>query len=517
LFRKEKILALLAICLYVSVAAQPDPRIAEEFFKKGNYLKAIDEYKKQLKLDRDHAGYNMKLAICYLRTNLDKTKAVIYLERALAQPKHDKEVPYYLAVAYTYDLQFEKAIEKFNLYKNAGGGKYSAKLDKQMEDCLYAKELMKFPKNVKFENLAKVNSEYPDYYPFVTKDERSLAYTARREDGKGSKEFDGYYPSDIWFAKFDGTSFGKGKNAGSTNTAEDEQVVGISHDGEILYIYIDHYTTKSVGDIYECIKKSKTTYGRRKALPPQVNTKELETSASIAPNRQTMFFASNKSGGKGGFDLYMVRKLPNGEWAESQPLPPSINTAGNEDFPTLSTDGKTLFFSSNGHKGMGNYDLYKTTWNPENNTWTDPENLGYPINTPLDDRTISFAGDMKHAYISTLRKDGKGDLDIYRITYNDVEVKPAMFTIQIPSGDSINPFVTDAMLVLYDSNDELYGEYAPNINNGEYTIIIEPGKYAMEIEVDGYDLYTQELKVNEFHAKMGVIRKMVPLSKFTPQ
>ncbi|MFB6307334.1 MAG: hypothetical protein ABEH43_10180, partial [Flavobacteriales bacterium] len=122
-----------------------------------------------------------------------------------------------------------------------------------LNNCHTAKELMKYPVNVKYNNLGpNINSKYPDYYPYVTKDEELLAFTSRRPSNIGSrKEFDGYYPSDVWLVKKrNNGGWGVAQNAGRhVNTTYDEEVVGLSGKGKTMYVYIDHI--KEVGDIYK--------------------------------------------------------------------------------------------------------------------------------------------------------------------------------------------------------------------------------------------------------------------------
>ncbi len=493
-----------------------DPREAKEHFKNQNYFAAKDVYARLIKKNPNNPEFQYNLGLCYLRTNIDKTKAIPYLEKAAKMPKVNPEVTFDLGKAYSYNYEFDKAIEAFNRYK-AANSSGAAKADKAIEDCQTAKALMKAPLDVTFTNMGpKINSEYPDYYPYVAKDESILVYTTRRKESKGGKEFDGYYPSDVWMSirNKETGELAPSKSAGLMNTMYDEQAVGLSDDGKTVFVYIDH--VDDYGDIYTCEMSSSNKYGRKTKLGESVNSKEFETSASISADGNTLFFASARDGGQGGRDLYMARKLPTGDWALPQNLGTQINTPKNEDFPTLSFDNQTLYFCSEGHKGMGGYDLYYSKWEPESNTWSAPRNLGHPINTPYDDRTISFSEDGMHAYVSALRKGGVGDLDIYQVTYNEVANQPAIFVVQLPSpsGDTLKPFITEgATIIVFDANEEEYGSYFPNPNTGKFIMALPPGKYKMEIEVEGFDLKTEALEVKSFHVQMPEIQKFITLSQ----
>ena len=185
-----------------------------------------------------------------------------------------------------------------------------------------------------------------------------IVFTSRRKENKGSAiEFDGYYSSDIWISSVQSGQFGVPENAGSmVNTTLDEQCVGLTSDGQQMFVYIDHIS--EYGDIYYCDWKKGKFYKRIK-FEESVNSKDFESSATLSPDGNTLFFARKDK--KGSKDIYMTRKLPNGKWGLSQKLPETINTEYEEDFPVLSVDGQTLYFSSQGHNSIGGYDLFKST------------------------------------------------------------------------------------------------------------------------------------------------------------
>lgn len=500
-------IVVLVLTSFTLVQAQVDPRLADDLFKQTNYLDAIPQYKKLLKVDPTNGKYLFSLALCYLRTEIDRGKAVHYLEKLGKLKKKDKEYYYYLAVAYTHRYEYDKSIAALKEYKKAPG-EFKDQVEKLIFGYELAKELYDNPIPVKFENLGnKINSEYPDYFPFVSKDEKILVFTSRRKESKGGKEFDGYYPSDIFMTKFNGFSFSPAKPVTSLNTSYDEQCVSLSDDGKHMFIYFDNI--EDAGDIYES-KKSGANYARKKKIKEGVNSKAIETASSLSADGNTLFFASNKPGGKGGLDLFMTRKLPDGSWAESQPIN-SLNTEDNEDFPYLTDDGKTLYFASNGYPGLGGYDVYKSEWNPKTNRWKSPQNLGYPLNSSYDDKVIQFSDDMKHAYLTAVRPEGYGDRDVYRVTLEEVEKKPALFIFNIKDATS-SAAIKDGFIIIFDKDDEIVGEYKAS-PNGSFTIILEPGTYSLEIEADGYQLGVQTLKVSEFDSDKGMNMKTFTLSK----
>jgi hypothetical protein len=495
-----------------SIAQGVDPALAEDFFKKTNYLMAIPEYKKLLKVERESAEYNYKLGLCYIRTNLDKLQALTYLERAYKQPKHPSETPYYLAIAYTYHYEYDKALPLFMEYQKKAPAKDQVAVNKYIEDCKTAKEMMKYPINVTFQNLGPgINSQFADYYPFTSADEKIIYFTSRRKDGKSSKlEYDGYYGSEIYNTSYNGEVFSAAKNITNMNSAYDDQVVGLSADGENVFMFTTGVEEK--GQLIRYYKKGSTN--KREVFIQEVNSeKTIETSGFMSPDGNIIFFASNRSGGFGGYDLWMVRKLPNGLWGLPFNLGPEVNTFGNEDFPTLSVDGYTLYFSSDGHPGMGGYDLFQCSWDPESGVFEHPKNIGYPLNTPFDERTISYTEDGKHAYVSAWRKDGNGDLDIYRVTFEDVEFIQTLYLVSLNvPGDSTNSYISFAVISITDEAGESIGDYRANPKTGKFTIILGPGKYTLSLEMDGYKSHSEVIKVNEFTYRMGKIEKIINLT-----
>jgi len=496
---------------HFSYAQFVDPREAKLYFKNKNYPEAIRVYKRLIVKDPSNTEYRHYMGLCYLRSNIDKSKSVTHLEKAV-QGRNVVDVNpewfFDLGLAYQINYEFDDAIKMFNTIKGLVASNKREKIINQINSCLSAKELIKYPVNVSFRNLgSKVNTPFPDYYPFITKNGKKLVFTSRRPSNIGGiQEFDGFYSSDVWIST-KSKGFDMAKNGGiMINTSMDEQVVGLSDNGDQLFVYVDHI--KKYGDIYFSEKKKgSATFQKIKKFGSNINSKSLETSASLSSDGSTLFFASKKSGGHGGLDLYMSRKLPTGEWALSQNLGPQINTKYNEDFPTLSGDGKTLYFCSEGHTSMGGYDIFKSVWNAENNSWSPPKNLGYPVNTPDDNRVISFTENGKFAYVSEFRSGGIGDLDIYEIKFNDLSNNLAVFEMYLNADDTAGSHVKEAFVEILNKDNQKIGEYMPNPKTGKYLIILPPGQYDITIDSPNYELLSKEFIVRKKDITAGVIHK----------
>jgi hypothetical protein len=515
---KKVLFSASAFLIISGASAQPktskviDPADAKEHFSHNNFLFAIPAYKQLLKQEPNNPEYNYKIGICYLYTNINKSLAIPYLETASKAPKAEKQVLYHLGLAYQYASRFDDAIKTYTEYKTGLKGVELEKIDHQIESCENGKEYVKHPVNVTFQNLGKeINSEFPDYYPFVTANESFIVFTSRRKDNVGGQvEMDGYYSSDIYMSLPVNDVWTKPKNMGGTvNTRYDESAVGLTPDGQTMLMYIDHID--SLGNIYSSLSKA-GVFQRMKKLNSNVNS-DFETAGSITPDGNIIFFASKRDEGMGETDIYMSRKLPNGMWAKAQNLGSVVNTKYNEDFPQIAPDGKTLYFSSKGHAGMGDYDLFQSTWNEEENTWTAPKNLGYPINSAGDDRSISFTQDNRVAYISAVREGGFGDLDLYRVKFNDAEDKTTVLQGYINTSDSAKNVSSIVTVRDLKNKDAAELSYNPNSATGKFIMALPPSKYEITVEADGYKTLTDVFFIFDIGVGQNESKKTFLLQK----
>lgn len=487
---------------------------AEEHFSHKNYVMAIPIYKNELKKDPLNIKIKYRLGICLINTKINRQEAVKFLEEYTKEPKADEEAWIALGRAYHLTNKIESAIKAFNKFAELKP-KRADEVANYLRQCKNAQELIASPVNVTFMNLGKdINSEDPDYYPFVNANETFLAFTSRRKENMGGKklEIDGYRSSDVYYSKVESSSWTKAVNAGKLiNTPLDEQVVGLKSDGLEMYVYLDHID--KFGDLYITERKDvNVDFPKYKITDPIINEK-VETSGCLSDDGQLMIFARrDKVDSKS--DLFMCRKLPTGKWSLAQKLPDVINTEFNEDFPYLSSDGVTLYFASEGYNSMGGFDLFKTTWNPETNEYTKPVNLGYPINSTDDDRNICVTPDNRVGYVSAFRPGGFGDLDIYRIRFNDREQISKFITGKVFLGDSTiqrTEFVI-SIIATNKANKQEY-TFVPNTKTGKYVISLPPGNYDIQAFSDGYITLKETLIVSDIGRVEMIKSKNILLQK----
>ena len=254
----------------------------------------------------------------------------------------------------------------------------------------------------------------------------------------------------------------------------------------MMYVYQFDAGSDAGGSIYES-RLNGSEWSKPEKLNAEINSKYWETDASLNTSGNTIFFTSDRPGGIGedNRDIWMMKKLPTGDWAKIQPLSSSINTPYDEESPYLHPDGKTLYFSSKGHNTMGGYDVFSTELQ-DDGSWSEATNLGYPINTTGDDVFYFPSIDGKRAYFSSFREGGQGDQDIYIMTLEKGEPK-ALAIYKGISKDGNGDVVTDLMITITDADSgEDVGFYRPNKETGKFLFILEAGKtYDIEYELHG--------------------------------
>ncbi|MCB2221423.1 MAG: OmpA family protein [Bacteroidetes bacterium] len=494
----------------------------------GVYRLAIEQYNKANEFNPNNALLNYKIGRCYLIDN-DKSNAIKYLEKALQlDPRISLDMKYndanlLLAKAYHYDYQFDKAIAKYKEHKNALNPEQLLKetelIDKYIEECAFAKEMVNDPERVFVDNMGNtVNSAFPDYRPLVIPEENMIMFTSSRENTTGRKRAeDSYYYEDIYVTYFDEGHWTMPENSYDINSNNHDATAGISSDGSILYIY------KSAGgnSLYESIL-SNNMYVLPSKMDNVINDGLKQSSASLSFDKTTLYFTSMRDDGYGGMDIYVTKKDAKDRWQRPVNIGATINTPFDEEGVYISTDNKTLYFSSKGHNSMGGFDIFKSEY--QDGRWSNPVNLGYPINTPDDDVFFTLSGNGQRGYYSSKKKDGYGGQDLYMITFlgaskplafNGEEI---MFAYKLPRFapqpapaieqntvlegvilDEVTLTPLQATIEIIDnSKNELLASFESNSTSGAYLISLKPGKnYGITVSKPEYLFHSENFNIPE--------------------
>jgi len=380
---------------------------------------ALPHYLRAQKFNPNNALLNAKIGECYLHSST-KQAALSYLQKAqqldaTAEPR----MHYLLARALHLNGQWAAAIKEYEQARPVAADATSDDvavttddLAQRVRECHRGQQLQAKPIRVLLENAGPaINSPMSDYAPLISADETVLLLTSRRSGSTGGQldsEGDGML-EDIYQSDWNGTAWGPAHNLGApVNTPSHDATVGLSADGQHLLVYLED----NEGDIYES-NLIGSVWSKPKSLGARINTKYHESSACYSPDGKFLYFVSDRPGGRGGRDIYRVEldaRTP------AQNLGSVINSPYDEEGVFMHPDGKTLYFSSKGQSSIGGYDIFKSTLMPTGQ-WSEPENLGWPINTPDDDVYFVMGASNQHAYYSTDQPGGLGGKDIYRVTF----------------------------------------------------------------------------------------------------
>lgn len=408
-------------------AAQKDLKAGDAFYESdpARYEQALVFYLKAQQFNPSNDQLNLKIGDCYLHSGF-KPRALEYLQRAYQlNPDVSPRIHYLLGRGLHLNAKWDEAIAEYKRAIPATGTKNTAGLvldiQKKIKECENGRRLAAKPTRVFIDNAGPgVNSPYPDYGPVITADESVILFTSRREGSTGGKtdpELGGYF-EDIYQSTREGKDgWSTARNLGENiNTDGHDATVGLSPDGQRLLVYLEN----NGGDLHQAELRG-TEWRKPQQLGSRINSKYHESSASYTPDGRNLFFVSDKEGGLGSRDIYRIEIEGRGP---AQNLGPVINTQYGEEGVFLHPDGKTMYFSSEGHDAMGGYDIFKSVF--ENGKWSKPENLGWPINTPDDDVFFVISASGRRGYYSSFREDGLGSKDIYQITFLGAEKPPVL-------------------------------------------------------------------------------------------
>lgn len=458
---------------------------ASNLFDNKEYNKAIPLFLQLDSIEPNNFETKYKLGASYLNTKYEKTKAIPYLQFALKNSKNIIPATVYkdLGSLYHLDYKFDKAIEYFNKYKKLSDNddKFIGYVDTMINICNYAKQQFNDSLKINILPLKIINTNLSEENPFVAAD-NSVIYFTREDINKNKKIFFSERIDSIWEApkelKFEKAYSDKPKN-----------IAGISADGQQIFLSI---LNKDNYDIY--IGNIDNGYCKNIIrLSNSINSKYNEYHCSLSVDGTKMFFSSDRVGGFGGKDIYFVNIDSLGNISAPINLGNDINTSKDEDSPFFHPDEKTLYFSSNGHKTIGGFDIYSSSY--ENEIWSDPVNLGYPINTTYDDFNYILNADKSIGYVTSNKQKKYKDYDIYKVIINK-SIPLTLVKGLILAGNPAVPIKSKIRIIDKETNQKIKYIYNPNSKTGKYLMIFPPNKnYSMIITAEGYIPYQIDIKI----------------------
>ena len=556
LFSKILFLGYLICFINFLSVAQNEKRFIKDgdaAQENGDNKTALNLYLQAYKLNPSNASLNNKIGIQYLRSDYPH-KCLSYFEQAYKlDPKVDQDILFNLGVAYQENLKFDQAIDFYSKFKATlePGSQYISKVDRRLYECQNGKEFVANPVDVQITSVSKiVNSTYPDFAPVISADEKVMIFTSRRPGSTGGLlDETGQYYEDIYICKKVNGQWGAPQNIGTNiNTDGHDASIALSADGSELFIYKDD----GAGDIYYCKQRADGSWSKPLPIEGSVNSRSYyENAAAVSPDGTTLFFASNREGGYGGLDLYMVKMNDKGFWGKPTNLGDVINTPEDDEGPFMDFDGVTLYFSSRAHKGMGGYDIFKTVFDSTRNQWIEPINMGYPINSADNDIYFVLSGDGSHGYYASSKDEGVGEKDIYMITMPPREDRDALIekmqamNLEVPEiattptpvipvattttaaaavvpvtikgvlKDAVTGTPIQAPVQLTNANGELVSEFKVG-PDGMYSFVVKDAaasSYTLSAEKEGYGFVNKTFSVPAMAANKQEITQNLVLKK----
>lgn len=456
---------------------------------KDEHKKAIENYEKALETAPNFIDAHLYIADAYYALG-DFESSEMWFEKVLnIDVNYDTRVLYVLgALEYKLD-KFDEAAAHFELFLKLSHKSKSllSRAEQLLNTCRFASEAVKNPLPFQPKNLGAINTELPEYLPCFTADGEYMIYTSRyagQEDFFQSQKINGE-----WI---------KGVNMGEPiNTMDNEGAQTISADGRFLvYTVCNRREDYGSCDLYysELINGK---WSQPYNMEAPINTGAWESQPSLSADGRTLYFISSRGGGKGKKDIWVTYKMRNGKWMTPRNLGDVINTKGNESSPHIHADGQTLYFSSDGHVGMGKADIFMTTRQADG-SWSTPINLGYPINTKKEEMSLVVSLDGQTGFFASDREDSKGATDIYSFEMPEVlRPKPVTYLkATVVDAKSENPLKAKVELVQL-STGLTYTE-AMTTDKGEFLICLPAGDdYALNISKKGYLFHSENFALTE--------------------
>ena len=424
--KKLFFLALMIVTCMAGIKAQKNlGKEADNHFVDQEYFLAAGLYKKAYEKEKKpekKARYLFQMAECFRHID-DLKQAENYYNKAIKAKYPDPKSHLYIAEIKMENKRYDEAIISFKEFQKSEPDSKIA--ENGIKSCELSQKWMDKPKRYKVENVAFLNSKENDYCPSFAdyKKYNKIIFTSWRDGSSGTSDMvTGHNHSDMFESIMDKT--GKWSTPKSLGEPLDSKVNEgssfLSRKGDmLLFTRCPESKGKSVGCHLYVSKKSGPNWGEPERIPFSPNNKEEADTLSfrwpcLSSDGSTLYFGSNMPGGYGHYDIWKCSyDKKTKTWSEPQNLGPAVNTELSEAYPYMHDDGKTLYFSSRGHLGMGGFDIFKAEMGTDGKFTKEPENLQYPMNSPHDDFGIIFKGKKEEGYFTSNREGGKGNDDIW--------------------------------------------------------------------------------------------------------
>ncbi len=463
--------------------------------------KAEEEFIRAIEIDPEFIEPHIILGEIYHKAERFEDAVRVYSRAIEIDPDFYPNKHYFLADAKVKSGMYEKAksrAEIFLTYDNLSENMLSD-AKRVIKTCDFAIESMASPVPFEPVNIGNtVNTRFAEYSPSLTADEKTIYFTRKQRRDPGSMYGASEY-EDIYFSiKVDG-EWQEAENLGApVNTPRNEGFLSISADGQHLFFTACN-RPEGVGscDIYYSRRKGQSwETPENMGLP--VNSRQWDSQPSATADGKTLYFASARSGGFGTTDIWKTQFQEDSTWSRPVNLGPVINTSGREMSPFIHPDNRTLFFASDGHLGMGGFDMYYSR-RDENGEWTEPVNLGYPINTHMDEFSLFIGASGREAYFASDADQESGQTDIYYFELYE-EARPDPLTYmkgKVIDKDTRRPLKANFELIDLKEDVVLISSESDPVD-GTFLVAIPVGiNLGLNVSANGYLFYSENFIVDK--------------------
>ena len=412
---------------------------------------------------------------------------------------------------------YEYALNTLQLFLQTGL-QYSdvhPEAQKIIANCKFAIEAMQHPMNYELVNLGpNVNSDWDEFLAAITADDEEIVFTVKRPRDNATVCAFCVNEEDLYCSvkSSDGNWNPRHILGPPIKTGYNEGAQCLSPDGKyLLYTLCDADFGMGSCDLYWA-KRIGDRWSRPRNFGAPVNTPAWESQPTMASDGTTIYFASSRSGGYGGMDIWKTTMTAEGEFSIPENLGPIINTPGDDAAPFIHSDGRTLYFASNGRVGMGGYDLYYTTLQPDG-SWSEPKNMGYPINTPADEINVFINAMGTMAYVASDKDGGFGGLDLYSFELDD-QLRPNPVTyIKGHVRDAFTGEPLAAKIEMIDLNTkQLLTSTSSDAQTGSYLACIHTGgNVLLNVSHPDYPFYSENFQLEKTYTELSPFLKDIAL------
>ncbi|MDZ7606084.1 MAG: OmpA family protein [Cyclobacteriaceae bacterium] len=461
----------------------------ESYVKQRKFPEAIDQFNKAVASDNDFIEAHLRLAFCYeLLRNTDDLQ--MHLEEVIRIAPNSvkyKNVYYSLARVYFNKGKYDQSGAMIATLEKLGidNPRMQTDAEKMKENVAFAMENLQKPIDIHPAPMSALLNAHPfQYFPVLTADEQNIIYTVRMgssfyDDENiviSARDSDGNWTNPVSISPNINSQFNEGT---CTISADGRIIIFTTCEGRQGYGGCDLYISEKQGD----------EWGVPKNLGPGINSRSWESQPALSADGRKLYFVSDRAGGVGKRDIWVSEKDAQNIWQKARNLGTSINTSDEEVSPFIHVNGTTLFFASMGYPGFGGYDLYKSE--KIDTVWSEPVNLGYPLNTYEDQVSLFVSANGKNGYYSYEKAEGgeRRESLLYSFEFPGegvLENKSIFITGNIYDANSKKPLKADIELFFLGENVPA-SVFTSDVKTGEYlTILNENNRFALYINCPGY-------------------------------